>query len=145
MEFVQLDPYGIRLPVGGCLPPDQGVPGMAPSIALRDGGMMTELWPCTSPARTQKAAIIVTRSRVTDGEVEDGGWMVAQIKKITAKSFPTFFYRVHNPWNNGISIMAGLDRKRGADFIAMLQELGGKVCSTHTQRSSCIPVAFLVL
>ena len=61
--------------MGGCLPPDQGVPGMAPSIALRDGGMMTELWPCTSPARTQKAAIIVTRSRVTDGEVEDGGWM----------------------------------------------------------------------
>lgn len=23
--------------------------------------------------------------------------------------------------------MAGLDRKRGADFIAMLQEIGGKV------------------
>lgn len=30
-------------------------------------------------------------------------------------------------------IMAGLDRKRGADFIAMLQEIGGKVRS----RSMC--------
>ena len=40
---------GMIEPVGGCLPPDHGVPG-SPSTALRDGGIMTLAWPEAVPS-----------------------------------------------------------------------------------------------
>ena len=42
VPLVQSDEYGMIEPMGGCLPPDQGVPGITASIALRDGGMIRD-------------------------------------------------------------------------------------------------------
>jgi hypothetical protein len=38
---VHVEEYGMIAPVGGCFPPDQGVPG-SPSTALREGGCGNE-------------------------------------------------------------------------------------------------------
>eukprot|EP01047_Picozoa_sp_COSAG01_P037455 COSAG01_NODE_2976_length_6765_cov_22.300480_8_plen_118_part_00 len=59
VPLVQSAPYGMSHPVAGCWPPDQGVPGSAPSTALRLGGMMTLACPQALPTSVESSPMTV--------------------------------------------------------------------------------------
>eukprot|EP00037_Helgoeca_nana_P032679 m.414938 g.414938 ORF g.414938 m.414938 type:complete len:78 (+) comp29473_c0_seq1:1253-1486(+) len=68
-------------PMGGCLPPDHGVPGITPSTAFRLGGMITEACPAT------RATVIIATTNATPQSTERTEAIGSIVQNIVRQNF----------------------------------------------------------
>ena len=71
VPLVHVPVYGIIQPTGGCLPPDQGVPGMYPSMALRDGQNSASSGPiCGLSSRSLQVDTVIVPDTLSGARIE---------------------------------------------------------------------------